>query len=125
MKRSIRIFLIFAVVFSIFLFAVCETQITASTGIIDKDRLLTFRLKNGSTGVLSAFGHKTYIDTDAAEAVSDIIVSVCGFGEVFMPSACRTAIAASAEGYRSVFDKMDDLFSENMRYSEPSNSELY
>ena len=125
MKRSISIFLAFALIFSLFLFIVCETQITVSTGIIDKNKLLTFRLKNGSTGVLSAFGHKAYIDTDAAELVNDIFSGVCGFGNIFLPNFCKYAINGSATGYYRIYNKMSDLFPENLHYSEPSNSELF
>ena len=125
MRKFIRKFLILAIVFSIFLFVVCETQIASSTGIIDKDRLLTFRLKNGSTGVISFFGYKAYISTDEAEMLRDAAKGIYEFESGFIPTLLEVAVSKSALSYHSVFEKMTSLFSENSIYSEPENAKVF
>ena len=125
MTKHARTFLIFAVIFGMFLFAVCETQITPTTGIIDRDRLFTFRLKNASTGVLSVFGHKTYIDADSLRAAGDVAAAVADVATIFAPTLIMEAVSRSAEDYFAIFADLKSLFSESRNFSEPQNAENF
>ena len=125
MVKSIRKYLILTLIFSAFVFMICETQITHTTGIIDKDRAVSYRLKNGSTGVLSVFGHKSYVDTAEAEEIFSIANTVCGFGSEFTPKLLREPIEASARNYFEILEKMASLFSEHRLLSEPQNAERF
>ena len=125
MGKFLRKFLIFTIVFSIFLFVVFETQLAFSTGIIDKDRCISFRFKNGSTGVISFFGHKTYVNTQKAAIARDILRGVVDFEKAFLPSFVSAGASMSASNYFSILKSMSSLFSENAFFSEPDNAEAF
>ena len=112
-------------VFSIFLFVVCETQLAFSTGIIDKGRCVSFRFKNGTTAVISFFGHKTYISTQKAEIARDVLRGVVNFEKSFLPSLVSVGLSRSASDYLAIFKSMSSLFSENAFFSEPDNAEAF